>query len=110
MTLKQSGLVRLDGECSRLAPRSECHVLDWETFENYAGAPCRVPRRWLGRLAANGVELDYEAQRTSEPRPVLGNGFLSAFDYQAVWRGSTAEKLEGEGYAEQLGLLGRAAS
>jgi hypothetical protein len=69
-----------------------------------------VPRRWLGRLVASGTELEYEAQRATEPRAVLGNGFLYAFDYRAVWRGSVADELEGEGYAEQMGLPDRARS
>ncbi len=110
MILKQSGLLRLDGERSRQAPRFECSVLEWETFENYAGAPCRVPRRWLGRLVASGAELEYEAQRATEPRAVLGNGFLYAFDFRAVWRDPAAQQLEGQGYAEQMGLLDRARS
>ena len=80
-------------------------MLEWETFDNYAGAPCRVPRRWLGRQIASGVRFEYEAQRSTEPRALLGNGFLCGFDYQGVWRGAEEEKLEGEGYSEQMGFL-----
>ena len=105
MTLKQSGLFRRDREHGRITTRYECRVLEWESFENDAGTACRVPRRWLGRQIGSGVELEYEAQRSTEPRAVLGNGFLCGFDYQGVSRGLTNEKLEGEGYAEQMGWL-----
>ena len=105
MTLKQSGLLRRDRERRRVANRYECRVLEWDVFGNYAGTACRVPRRWLGRLFGSGVNLEYEAQRSTEPRAVLGNGFLCGFDYQGVSRGDTTDKLEGEGYAEQMGLL-----
>jgi hypothetical protein len=103
MELKKSGVFRWGQEPSQVMNRYECRVLEWETFENYAGAPCRVPRRWLGRLTGSGVEFEYEAQRRTEPRAVLGNGFLSGFDYQGVWKGPGEQALQGEGYSEQLG-------
>jgi hypothetical protein len=105
MKLKQSGLLRRDPERIGIATGYECRVLEWESFDNHAGRACRVPRRWLGRQVGSGAELEYEAQRSTEPRAVLGNGFLCGFDYQGVWRGAAEEKLEGEGYAEQMGLL-----
>jgi hypothetical protein len=105
MRLKQSGLLRRDPEGDRITTRYECRVLEWETFDNYAGAPCRVPRRWLGRQIGSGGGFEYEAQRCTEPRAVLGNGFLCGFDYQGVWRGPAEERLEGEGYSEQMGFL-----
>ncbi|MDH3212126.1 MAG: hypothetical protein OEM05_06545 [Myxococcales bacterium] len=105
MKLKQSGLLRRDPEQSQITTRYECRVLEWEIFDNYAGAPCRVPRRWLGRQIASGARFEYEAQRSTEPRALLGDGFLCGFDYQGVWRGAAAEKLEGEGYSEQMGFL-----
>ena len=107
ITLKQSGLLRRQQERSRIVTRYECRVLEWETFENYAGNACRVPRRWLGRQIGDGAEFEYEAERSTEPRAVLGNGFLAGFDYQGVWRGTKEERLEGEGYSEQLGLISR---
>jgi hypothetical protein len=103
MELKKSGVLRWGREHSQVMNRYECRVLEWETFENYAGAPCRVPRRWLGRQTGSGVELEYEAQRSTEPRAVLGNGFLSGFDYQGVWKGPVERAVQGEGYSEQLG-------
>jgi hypothetical protein len=105
MKLKQSGVLRRDPECSQIVTRYECQVLEWETFDNYAGAACRVPRRWLGRQVGRGTAFEYEAQRSTEPRAVLGNGFLCGFDYRGTWKGPTEEELEGTGYAEQLGLI-----
>jgi hypothetical protein len=105
MRLKQSGLLRRDPEGARITTRYECRVLEWETFDNYAGAACRVPRRWLGRQIGSGAGFEYEAQRSTQPRALLGNGFLCGFDYQGVWRGPAEEKLEGEGYSEQMGFL-----
>ena len=43
--------------------------------------------------------------RRSFLRAVLGAGFLCRFGYQELWRGTTGEKLEGEGCSEQMGLL-----
>lgn len=105
MALKKAGLLRRAPERRRIATRYECRVLEWEIFENFAGTPCRVPRRWLGCHSGSGVEFEYEAQRSTEPRAVLGNGFLCSFDYRGVWRGQADDDLEGEGYAEQMGLL-----
>jgi hypothetical protein len=105
MKLKQSGLLRRHQERNSISTRVERRVLEWETFDNYAGRACRVPRRWLGRQIGDGAEFEYEAQRSTEPRAVLGNGFLCGFDYQGVWRGRTEERLEGEGYSEQLGWV-----
>lgn len=103
MELKNVGLLRWSPYQSRFMERYECQVLEWDQFDNYAGQPCRVPRRWLGRLRSNGDEFSYEARRKTEPRPVLGEGFLYGFDYQGQWSGSPNEKIEGEGYVEQLG-------
>ena len=103
MELKKSGVLRWGREHSQVMNRYEYRVLEWETFENYAGAPCRVPRRWLGRQTGSGVEREYEAQRSTEPRAVLGNGFLFGFDYQGIWKGPAERALQGEGYSEQLG-------
>jgi hypothetical protein len=73
-------------------------VLAWAEHDNAAGRPCRVPRRWVGRLGPRGGELRYEAAIASVPCSVLGDGFLYAFDYTTD-DGATV----GEGYAEQLG-------
>jgi hypothetical protein len=103
MELKRSGLLRRHPERSQIVTRVERRVLEWEHLDNYAGKACRMPRRWLVRHVGAGAELEYEAQRSSEPRAVLGNGFLGGFDYRGVWRGRAQEKLEGAGYAEQMG-------
>jgi hypothetical protein len=105
LELKQAGLLRRHRERDRIATRVERRVLEWERFANHAGRACRVPRRWLGRQIGAGVELEYEAQRSSPPRAVLGNGFLCGFDYQGVWREGAEERFEGEGYSEQLGWV-----
>ena len=78
-------------------------TLKWEPLkaENIKAAFLRVYRLEGQR----GAEFEYEAQRSSKPRAVLGNGFLCGFDYQGVWRGPTEERLEGEGYSEQLGWV-----
>lgn len=105
--LKKSGVLRWQPECSRPMNRYRCQVLEWESFDNHAGRPCRVPRRWIGRLTAAGAELEYEAERSTRPRAVLGNGFLFGFDYRGEWRGTSRRTIEGEGYGEQLGWLQR---
>lgn len=105
--LKKSGVLRWNQGCSQLMNRTECRVLAWETFDNHAGKPCRMPRRWIGRLIAAGAEFEYEAERSTRPRAVLGNGFLFGFDYRGVLSGPTRRTLEGEGYGEQLGSLRR---
>jgi hypothetical protein len=101
--LKKSGLLRWNPECSQRMDRYECRVLEWESFDNHAGRPCRLPRRWIGRQTAGGAEFEYEAERRTPPRAVLGNGFLFGFDYRGRIGGSTVRAVEGEGYGEQLG-------
>lgn len=90
---------------TRFFPRYQIQVLEWDVFPNYANHPCRVPRRWLGRQQSPSAEFRYEALRASPPRPLIGNGFLSAFDFQGSWTDSPDKKISGEGYVEQLGLL-----
>jgi hypothetical protein len=95
--------LRRDEQRQQVMPRYECNVLEWESFENYAGHPRRVPRRWLGHQWGPAGHFTYEAQRRSEPRPVFGDGFLCGFDYSGQLSGTTEENVEGEGYVEQLG-------
>jgi hypothetical protein len=101
--LKKSGVLRWEHNPCQPMHRYECRVLEWETFEDYAGRPHRVARRWLGRQIGSGAELEYEAQRSTPPRAVLGNGFLFGFDFRGTLRGPVKRALEGEGYGEQLG-------
>ena len=103
MELKNIGLIRWDQKRSQFMDRYECKVLEWDIFDNYANIPCRVPRRWIGRQQSNRGEFIYEAEMSTEPRPVLGEGFLYGFDYQGKWNGSSEGKIEGVGYVEQLG-------
>jgi hypothetical protein len=105
LELKQAGLLRRQLQRGCTAARVEGRVLEWATFDNHAGRPCRVPHRWLGRCIGAGTGFEYEAQRSTEPRAIFGNGFLCGFDYQGVWRGATQERFEGEGYSEQLGWV-----
>ena len=81
----------------------ECTVLDWGQALDYTGRVRRVPRRWRGHLRGSGGALTYEAQQSSPPRAVLGDGFLYAFDYQGEGRGLVQGTVEGQGYVEQLG-------
>jgi hypothetical protein len=101
--LKKSGALRWGRRHLQVMDRYERRVLEWETFENHAGTPCRVPRRWLGRLSGSGTRFEYEAQRGTEPRAVLGDGFLFGFDYRGVLGQERA--VEGTGYAEQMGSV-----
>ena len=105
LEIKCVGLHRPDRDHSCFMDRYHCQVLEWDTFANYVGRPCRVPRRWIGLQQGANAEFRYEAVRASEPRPVLGDGFLYAFDYQGEGRGCLEGKVAGEGYVEQLGRL-----
>jgi len=66
-----------------------------------------VPTHRCGTRQGEAGEFRYEAVRSSEPRTVLGEGFLYAFDYQGQWSGRSEGKMEGEGYVEQLGRFPR---
>lgn len=108
LTLKNVGLVRRENRTPVFMPRYHCEVLEWDEFSSYAGRACRVPRRWVGTQEARGARFRYEAARATEPRPVIGNGFMYGFDYQGELSGPEgAARLEGRGYVEQLGLLVR---
>lgn len=90
---------RRRGEATE-AGRYRCEVLEWETHVNHAGDPRRLPRRWLGVQDYRGGTFRYEAQRSSPPRAVIGDGFIHAF----AWRGEGAGLTgEGTGYVEQMG-------
>jgi hypothetical protein len=103
--IKNAALFRPDREPSRTMKHYECEVMEWDAFENYAGKNCRVPMRWLGRQKGAGEEFSYEARRTTEPRPIIGNGFIYGFDYRGELSGNSTEKYEGEGYVEQMGMV-----
>ncbi len=82
-----------------------CEVLEWETFGDYAGEPRRVPLRWRSTLRGPAGEFTYEARRRTPPRPVIGNGFLYAFDYEGQGSAVPGGPTTGEGYVEQFGAL-----
>jgi len=106
--LRSATILRRSAEEPPLAGGHTREVLEWETFENHAGRACRVPRRWWAKRTGGAGELRYEAVRATEPRPVLGDGFLYAFDYSLETRGgggpAGSRRIEGQGYAEQLGV------
>jgi len=101
--LKNVGVIRRDRGESTFMKKYECRVLEWDEFNNYANFPCRVPRRWTGIQSGDNGEFTYEAVRNSEPRAILGEGFLYGFDYEGQLNGVGAGKIEGSGYVEQLG-------
>jgi len=105
MELKNIGVLRKDNEPIQFMKRYDCQVLEWEVFDNYAGRPCRVPKRWLGEQRGDNGGFVYEAVRNSEPRPILGEGFLYGFDYEGELSGvgSNPKQVKGGGYVEQLG-------
>jgi hypothetical protein len=107
MELKNVGLIREDSGPTLKMKRYECTVVEWEEVPNYMGILCRVPRRWVGTQRGEGIVFRYEAVRSTEPRAVLGEGFLYAFDYQGRFSGTTSfpSTVEGAGYVEQLGRL-----
>ncbi len=105
LKLKSVGLVRRDHQPIIFMKQYDCQVLEWGNFTNYAGLPCRVPMRWIGKQTGDQGSFTYEAKRTSEPRAILGEGFLYAFDFHGDLSGfgENSGKIEGEGYVEQVG-------
>lgn len=106
LELKNVGLIRRGKEPALIMKHYECKVLAWEVFDNYAGLPIRVPQRWVGTQRGEAAEFIYEAERTSEPRNIFGEGFLYGFDYQGRMTGARmpSERVEGSGYVEHLGF------
>jgi hypothetical protein len=109
VTLRNAGVVARAGELVQTS--FACRVEASDAFVDHAGRGRRVPRVWSGRLEADGGTLSYRATRATEPRAVLGDGFLYAFDYEgeatgrlaAAGTGSGTRVIRGEGYAEQMG-------
>jgi hypothetical protein len=101
------GVIRLDKTSGCFMERYDCRVIEWETFYNYAKEGRRVPGQWKGRLQAPGGEFIYEARRTSQPRPLLGDGFMYGFEYRGQTTVFGLGNVEGEGYVEQMGDLSR---
>jgi len=105
LELKNVGLIRKGRAASPLVGSYDCRVLEWETLPNYEGLPCRVPNRWVGMQNNRGGTLVYEAERNTEPRAILGEGFMYGFAYNGTLKqaGLPPEKLEGSGYVEHIG-------
>jgi hypothetical protein len=107
VTLRNAGVVARASELMQAS--FACRVEACDAFVDHAGRPRRVPRVWSARLEGRDGALSYRATRATEPRPVLGDGFLYAFDYQGEATGRFAESgararsIEGEGYVEQMG-------
>ncbi len=101
VTLRNVGLVRRHGVTLQM--RYASRVDEEARFLNYAGEGRRVPGHWTGKLMSPRGTLRYRATRAGTPQPVLGDGFLYAFDYQAEGTGDLAASFSGDGYVEQLG-------
>ena len=106
LELRNVGLIRWGREPVFFMKHYECEVLAWEVFDNYTGRPCHVPQRWVGTQSGEASEFVYEAERTSEPRNIFGEGFLYGFDYKGRMTGTRvpSKMVEGSGYVEQLGF------
>jgi hypothetical protein len=109
LELRNIGLIRPEGGPLAFMRAYSCQVLDWDTFENYEGQPCRVPRRWAGTLEGRTGRFVYETERETEPRPVLGEGFLYASRYCGHFQGKGLDQLglagkevAGRGYVEHI--------
>ena len=105
LELKNVGLIRKEKQSPPQVQPYHCQVLEWETFPNYAGLPCRIPNRWVGTQQGKAGTFVYEALRMTEPRPILGEGFMYGFDYQGILNnpGLPVEDVKGSGYVEHLG-------
>lgn len=105
LRLKNVGLVRPGEENVFFHAGYKCDVLEWEEHENYQGRELRVPAKWRGHHKGEELSFTYEAVRSSEPRAVLGEGLLYAFDFRGEMSGALNKDIKGQGYVEQLGLL-----
>lgn len=103
--LKRDGILRTGSGEKLCLENIDCRVLEWEEWNNYAGGAYRLPRRWKGKLSGKKGEMTYEAVRKTEPRAVIGEGFLYGFDYEGNWKSSSSQtkKVCGRGYAEHAG-------
>ncbi len=107
LRLKNIGLVRPDEKNLFYPAGYNCDVLEWEEHQNYAGCTVRVPAKWRGFQEGKALSFTYEALRSTEPLPLLGEGLIYGFDYQGRLTGAMDKRIKGRGYVEQLGLSGR---
>lgn len=105
LPLRATGLLKSAGETRVVMDRYDCEVQRWDRFDDYLGKTRRMPGRWTGTLRRGKESFVYEATRATQPRPVLGNGALVAFDYTARDGIFGTGEIQGEGYAEQFGTL-----
>lgn len=101
LTLRDAGVVRRGGRTTQTS--YSCRVEKLDSVDNYAGARRHVPASWTVELEGPEGTLRYHARRASKPQAVVGDGFVSAFDFQAEGTGAWSGSFRGEGYAEQLG-------
>ncbi|GAB4336660.1 MAG: hypothetical protein Kow0099_09710 [Candidatus Abyssubacteria bacterium] len=106
LELRNVGLIRSETAQALCMKHYACRVLAWEVFDNYEGRPCRVPQRWVGTQRGEASEFVYQAERTSTPRNIFGEGFLYGFEYKGRITGSRlpSKMVEGSGYAEHFGF------
>ena len=103
LDLRSVGHLRRGVEGSHGLESYGCEVLEWTAHEDWMGRPRRVPRRWLGHQQGAEGSFRYEAQRSSEPRAVMGDGFVSGFVFEGQGTGIFPERCEGPAYVEQFG-------
>jgi hypothetical protein len=101
LDVRSVGHLRRDGGNHALS--YGCEVLEWTAHEDHRGRPRRVPRRWLGHQEGPDGSFHYEAQRTTEPRPVISDGFNHSFEFEGQGKGVFPARIEGPGYVEQFG-------
>jgi hypothetical protein len=101
LRLRDVGVMHRGG--NTLQTGYSCRVEELDRFANYADESRHVPRRWRAELSGPDGTLRYSATRASAPQPVLGDGFVCAFDYEAEGTGAWSGRFSGEGYVEQLG-------
>ena len=100
--VRSVGHLRL-GEQGWAMPSYGCEVLEWTLHEDHLARPRRVPRRWIGHQRGPDGSLRYAAQRTSEPRPVIGDGFNYSFEFEGQGAGIFPQSCAGPAYVEQFG-------
>jgi len=102
--LKNAGVIRLRNQPNIFMKNYQCRILEYDVFENCTKRNCRVPNRWIGKQKDINNEFVYEAVRTTEPMPIIGDGFMYGFEYQGTMKIAQEKAVKGKGYVEQLGM------
>ena len=108
LRVRRAAAVRALPTWDRAQWRCASEVLEWAVVPNAEDQPCRVPRRWTVWLTAPDRAMQYEAQLATSPQPVLADGVMYAFDFEARGSALPGGALGGVGYAEQFGTAWRA--